>query len=87
MAEHNHYFSIEESRAYKIATEVAELVWIIVQKWPWFAKKTLGIQWIESTDSISANLVEGFGRFHKKDRVKFYSNTRWKNLQNRVSTC
>lgn len=76
MVENNHYFSIEESRAYKISSELGEIVWDIVQKWPWLARRTIGIQWIDATDSISANLIEGFGRYHKKDRVKFYFNAK-----------
>ena len=27
-------------------------------------------------DSIGGNIAEGFGRFHKKDKVKFYYNAR-----------
>ncbi|MEM0992417.1 MAG: four helix bundle protein, partial [Bacteroidota bacterium] len=25
-----------------------------------------------AADSISANIAEGFGRYHKKDKIKFY---------------
>ena len=32
----------------------------------------MGEQFIESVDSISANIAEGFGRFNKKDKIKFY---------------
>lgn len=70
------YLRVEDLTVYKLASEVAEIVWDKVQAWPWIAKKTVGIQWIESTDSISANLAEGFGRFHKKDKVKFYYNAK-----------
>lgn len=75
------YFSIEDTGAYKLAHKAGEIVWNEVQKWPWLAKQTLGSQWIDSTDSISANLVEGFGRFHKKDRVKFYYNAKGSTLE------
>jgi len=27
---------------------------------------------VKATDSISANIAEGFGRYGKKDRIKFY---------------
>ena len=27
---------------------------------------------IWSADSVSANIAEGFGRYHKKDKIKFY---------------
>jgi four helix bundle protein len=36
------------------------------------AKDTIGKQFIRSTDSISANIAEGFGRYGKKDKIKFY---------------
>ena len=47
-------------------------VWDIVVKWDGFAKNHLGGQFVEAIDSISANIAEGFGRYHKKDKIKFY---------------
>ena len=41
-------------------------------QWTYFAKSTVGIQFTRAIDSISANIAEGFGRFGKKDKVKFY---------------
>lgn len=70
------YFNVKNLRIYQLATEVADLVWKVVQKWDWVAKRTVGTQWIDASDSISANITEGFGRFHKKDRIKFYLNAR-----------
>lgn len=29
-------------------------------------------QFVRSTDSISANIAEGFGRYFKKDKILFY---------------
>ncbi|MDX2002088.1 MAG: four helix bundle protein [Chitinophagales bacterium] len=37
-----------------------------------FPKDTIGKQLARAVDSISANIAEGFGRYHKKDKVKFY---------------
>lgn len=31
---------------------------------------------LRSVDSVAANIAEGFGRFHKKDKVKFFYNAR-----------
>ena len=39
---------------------------------PIFEKKTVGDQFVRSIDSISANIAEGFGRYHKKDKIHFY---------------
>jgi four helix bundle protein len=47
-------------------------VWEIVILWDYFAKDTIGKQFVNAADSISANIAEGFGRYHKKDKIKFY---------------
>jgi four helix bundle protein len=47
-------------------------VWSAVLNWDIFAKKTIGVQFVNAIDSISANIAEGFGRYFKKDKVNFY---------------
>ncbi len=66
------YLKLNDIKAYKIAFNLSNYVWDIVIKWDWFAKKHVGGQFVESSDSISANNAEGFGRYHKKDKIKFY---------------
>ncbi|MFA5782022.1 MAG: four helix bundle protein [Bacteroidales bacterium] len=62
---------------YKICvTSVSNYVWNVVIKWDWFAKRHVGGQFVEAIDSISANIAEGFGRYHKKDKIKFYHYSR-----------
>lgn len=56
---------------YKMAEELADKIWYICIKWDYFAKETIGKQMVQSADSISANLAEGHGRFHFKDRLNF----------------
>lgn len=51
---------------------LSNYVWTIVIEWEWFAKRTVGAQFVEAIDSISANIAEGFGRYGKKDKIKFY---------------
>lgn len=70
------YLTINDVRAYKISSSLSDYVWDIVIKWDYFAKSTLGEQWVRAVDSIAANIAEGFGRFHKKDKEKFYYNSR-----------
>ena len=41
-------------------------------KWPEKVRKTTGYQIIRSSDSIAANLAEGYGRLTSPDRKKFY---------------
>ena len=44
----------------------------VVTKWKHFEQSTVGEQFVRAVDSISANIAEGFGRFNKKDKIKFY---------------
>lgn len=51
--------------------EVGERVWIIVLKWNYFEKDTIGKQLVKAVDSIAANLSEGLGRYHFKEAKNF----------------
>ena len=67
------YLQLNDIDSYKKALALSNYVWGIVIIWEWFPKKTVGIQFVTAIDSISANLAEGFGRYGKKDKVKFYN--------------
>ena len=62
---------LEELEVYRVAMEIGEIVWNIVIKWEYFAKKTLGAQFVEAADSIAFNIGEGYGRFHYKENKNF----------------
>ncbi|MBU2214030.1 four helix bundle protein [Patescibacteria group bacterium] len=66
------YLKLSDMKAYKRAYHLSNYVWDIVSHWPILAQKTVGEQFIRSTDSISSNLAEGFGRQTRKDKTKFY---------------
>lgn len=66
------FLKLNDIEAYKIAFHLSNIVWSIVLKWDVFAKHTVGEQFVEAIDSISANIAEGFGRYSKKDKIKFY---------------
>ncbi|OFX58009.1 MAG: hypothetical protein A2046_07015 [Bacteroidetes bacterium GWA2_30_7] len=68
----NKYLQLNDISAYKIAFNLSNYVWDLVVKWEWFAKKHVGGQFTEAIDSISANIAEGFGRYNKKYKIKFY---------------
>ena len=70
--EEKKYLSLDDVQAYKTAFHLSNYVWGVVVKWDSFAKNTVGKQFVTAVDSVSANLAEGFGRFHKKDKIKFY---------------
>lgn len=61
---------------YKLAEKLSDMTWYDYDKWPEKAPKTIGYQIIRSSDSISANLAEGYGRFTAPDRKKFYRYSR-----------
>jgi four helix bundle protein len=66
------YLELNNISSYKKAFNLSNHVWDIVLKWDYFAKNTVGQQLVRSVDSISANIAEGFGRYTKKDKIKFY---------------
>jgi len=66
------YLSLKDLNSYKISFDLSNYVWNIVVKWDYFARDTVGKQFVRSVDSISANIAEGFGRYHKKDKVLFF---------------
>lgn len=66
------FLKLNDIEAYKIAFKLSNQVWDIVLKWDYFAKDAVGKQFVKSVDSISANIAEGFGRYSKKDKVKFF---------------
>lgn len=66
------YLKLNDIDAYKVAFTLSNYVWDLIVKWYRFNSDTVGKQFVRSVDSISANLAEGFGRYSKKDKVKFY---------------
>ena len=66
------YFKLKDIVAYTISSTLSDYIWEIVSRWDWFNKSSLGTQFIRSIDSVSANIAEGFGRYGKKDKIKFY---------------
>ncbi len=54
------------------AEELCDAIRRIVMNWDYLSRSTVGQQLIRSADSVGANIVEGYGRFHAKDRLRFY---------------
>jgi four helix bundle protein len=65
------YNRIEDLEVYMLSEELANEVWDVVIKWDYFTKDTVGKQVCRSADSISANIAEGYGRFHYKENKNF----------------
>jgi four helix bundle protein len=62
---------LEKLEVYQISMELGEKIWEIVKPWPFFEKETLGKQLVRAVDSVSANISEGYGRFHFNDSKNF----------------
>ena len=63
---------IYELDVYRLAEELSDMIWYAFDQWPQKVQKTIGYQIVRSSDSIAANLAEGYGRFTPADRKKFY---------------
>ncbi len=70
------YILLNDLEVYKLSRELSKIGWEIYQNLDWQIKKIIGDQFIEATDSVGANIAEGYGRFHYLDRIKFYYNSR-----------
>ncbi len=62
---------IHELDLYKLSEDLSDLIWDGFEKWSVKAQNTIGYQIIRSSDSITANLAEGDGRYTPADRKKF----------------
>ena len=65
------YYSLEELEVYQLAESFSDEIWVLVSEWDYFAKDTVGKQIVRSADSISANIAEGYGRYHYKENRNF----------------
>ncbi len=70
------FIEIKDLEVYKIARELSREAWEVYEKLDWQTKKVMGDQFIEATDSVGANIAEGYGRYHYLDKIKFYYNAR-----------
>jgi len=62
---------LEDFKVYNLSMDLGEEVYSIVIKWNYFDKDTAGKQLVRAVDSIAANLSEGMGRYHYKERKNF----------------
>ncbi|MGZ4048574.1 MAG: four helix bundle protein [Bacteroidia bacterium] len=50
---------------------MADEIWNVVINWSFLAQDTVGKQVIRSSDSIAANIAEGYGRYFYKENRQF----------------
>lgn len=65
-------FTLEKLEVYELAELFSDEIWDIVMTWDNFKKDTIGKQIVRSSDSVSANIAEGYGRFYYKESKQFY---------------
>jgi four helix bundle protein len=56
---------------YKVAMQIGDNIWSIVDKWDYFNKDILGKQFVKAADSIALNIAEGYGRYFYKENKNF----------------
>ncbi len=70
------FISLKNLEVYQLARELSKVAWEIYQNLNWQDRKTIGDQFLTSTDSTGANIAEGYFRYHFLERIKFYYNSR-----------
>lgn len=61
---------------YQVARELSRSAWKIYLKLPKKIQYNTGDQFLSAADSVQANIAEGQGRYHYKDKMKFEFNAR-----------
>ena len=62
---------LEDLQVYQISMKLADEVHNLILEWDNFHKFSTGTQLLDAADSVSANISEGYGRFHFKDHRNF----------------
>ena len=61
----------EELEIYQLAEKLSDMIWDIVSKWDSFPRGTVGVQYVNASDSVGANIAEGYGKGSFADRSRF----------------
>ena len=67
---------VYELDVYRLSEKLSDFVWFDFDNWSVKVQNTVGYQIIRSSDSIAANIAEGYGRYTPADRRKFYRYSR-----------
>lgn len=66
------YHDFTEMPVWQLATEVVKDIYMLTDKLPKREDYALCGQMRDAAVSISGNIAEGYGRWHKKDKMNFY---------------
>ena len=61
--------ALTDLEVYQLGERLSDMVWEDYDHWPEKAQRTMGFQIIRSSDSISINLAEGYGRYTPIDEL------------------
>ncbi len=73
MAKSNHFYDLE---IWKEANDLCIEIYKITKDFPKNEQFGITDQIRRAASSVGANIAEGFGRYHYKDKIKFYYNSR-----------
>ena len=62
---------LSDLRVYVAAMDLGRDVSKHVERWPWPERHDIGRQLVRSTDSIAANIAEGYGRHYPREKRMF----------------
>lgn len=65
------FVRFEDLEVFRLAEQMADDVWDVVNGWNFFARETVGKQFVQAVDSVGANIAEGAGRGTHKDNMRF----------------
>lgn len=66
------YIELKDLEIYQLARKLSSIIWPVYKSLDWQMQKIIGDQSVRSADSIGANIAEGYGRYHKMDKIRFY---------------
>ena len=72
MNEKSKYIPLKELTIYKLARELSAKAWLIYERLGYHQRKVWGDQMLQAIDSVGANIVEGYARYHFLERIRFY---------------
>ena len=68
----NKFIPLNDLIVYQLSRQLSAKAWNIYSNLTYEHKKIIGDQFITATDSVGANIAEGYARFHYRDKIRFY---------------
>ena len=66
------FIPLKELVVYQLARQLSTIAWNIFSNLTFEQKKIIGDQFLRATDSVGANIAEGYARFHYLEKIRFY---------------